>query len=123
MKSVRKHKSVVYTRFLLCAIFGATSLFINTSCSPEDDDFTIYTTISGVVVDNSDTSPISGASVTIIPTNRNTVTNTSGHFIFSDLKTQQYTISVQKEGYKPNRKIVDGVRGKTIDVTITLSKI
>ena len=122
MKSVRIHKSVAYTRFLLCVIFFTTSLILNTSCST-DDDFTIYTNISGVIIDSSDSSPISGASVTIIPTNRNTITDSSGRFTFSDLQTQQYTLSVQKDGYKPNRKTVDGVRGKTIDVTITLSKI
>lgn len=76
-----------------------------------------------MVVDASDAQPLSGVTVTIIPTNRSEITDETGTFSFTQLKTQQYTISVQKEDYKPNRTVVSGVRGKTIEVSITMTRI
>ena len=112
--------STVLGTMLISAI-SVSTLF--TSCSTDEDEFTIYTSISGMVVDASDAQPLSGVTVTIIPTNRSEITDETGTFSFTQLKTQQYTISVQKEDYKPNRTVVSGVRGKTIEVSITMTRI
>lgn len=56
--------------------------------------------IRGEIFDTQDR-PISGAYVTLTPTNQTTTTNINGEFLLENLTVQSYTITISHIGYKP----------------------
>lgn len=93
-----------------------------TGCSDEDD-FEIYAVLYGVVTDYESGEPIENATITLSPTSFTQTTELSGRYRFEKLDAQQYTITVQKTGYKPNRKTVTAISGEEMEVNIPLSLI
>ena len=96
-------------------------LLVSVGCSNED--YELFATINGNVVDAETSEPIANASVMIMPGNQTVQTDAAGNFYFSDLETRQYTLLVQKNEYQANRKSVNAVSGQNISVFITLEKI
>lgn len=91
------------------------------TCSTPDYNF--FATISGTIIDSNIHSPISGASILLSPSGRNTISNTDGTFEFNDLEAKQYTLTVQINGYSTNRKTINAIAGETTQVSITMQKM
>ena len=100
---------------LLC---GALAFF--SSCEPVTYD--TFGTLTGTVVEMATGDVIAGALITLSPSGKNTYTGADGFFEFQDLDAQQYTVTVQADGYSTNRKTVTIIAGATERVNITLDK-
>ena len=111
-----KAKSVFKSAFIAAVIMCMSG------CSGSDD-FEVFAKIQGTVTDHSTGSPLSNASVTLTPSGLSKITDDNGFFRFDELDTQQYTLTVQKSGYQPNRKTVNAVSGETQQVDIQLTPI
>ena len=83
----------------------------------------IYGKISGRVTDAKDGNPLSTATVTLVPGSKTQQTGADGSFLFENLDEGQYTVSVQKSGYQPNRKNLTVISGETIETVVTLTVI
>lgn len=83
----------------------------------------IYGKISGRVTDAKDGNPLSAATVTLVPGSKTQQTGADGSFLFENLDEGQYTVSVQKSGYQPNRKNLTVISGETIKTVVTLTTI
>lgn len=88
-----------------------------------NDDYELYSTIKGYVSDYETGVPIDGATVTLSPSGLTSMTDGAGNFTFSNLDSRQYTLTVQKTGYQPNRKEVHAISGEEVNVVISLTKI
>ncbi len=109
------------SKTLLCGALTGFLLSCCLSCSV--DDYEIYATILGEVADAETDLPLSGALVTISPTNQTKRSGEDGTFMFENLDAGQYNISVQKDGYQTNRKVVQTFSGEEASVNILLKKI
>ena len=106
-------KTLFFT--LLCGVIAFFS-----SCEPVTYD--TFGTLSGTVVEMTTGDVIAGALITLSPSGKNTYTGTDGFFEFQDLDAQQYTVTVQADGYSTNRKTVTIIAGATERINITLQK-
>lgn len=110
--------------FLRLAAASAALLVLLSLSSCEDEiPYDFFSTIHGAVYDAESGEPLHNASVTIMPTSRTLQTGSDGAFVFDELDPGQYTVSVQKEGYVPDRKSVTAISGETIRTDILLQKI
>lgn len=100
---------------LLCGVIAIFS-----SCEPVT--FDTFGTLSGTVVEMNTGDVIAGALITLSPSGKNTYTGTDGFFEFQDLDAQQYTVTVQADGYSTNRKTVTIIAGATERINVTLQK-
>lgn len=105
-------------KMLYLAVFCLPLFFIG--CEKRIVDIT--GTLSGTVVEMTTGDVIAGALITLSPSGKNTFTGNDGFFEFQDLEAQQYTVTVQAEGYSTNRKTVTIVAGTTERINITLEK-
>ncbi|MBR1849831.1 MAG: carboxypeptidase regulatory-like domain-containing protein [Bacteroidales bacterium] len=101
----------------------AASLIVLGLASCNRNEYDMYTTVAGSVVEASSSNPVSGATVTISPSGKSSVTGSNGNFEFTNMDAQQYTITAQKDGYTANRTQVTGVAGETVTITIPLTLI
>lgn len=69
-------------------------------------------TLAGVIYDDTTSTPVSGATVTLTPGNAITMTNSQGAYIFPSLQAGFYNVSVTKTNYKPKSVAVQ-VNGVT----------
>lgn len=99
-------------------IFALTTLFV--ACTPVEYDH--FSTITGMVIDDEDRSPIMGADITLSPKIRKTESDIDGYFRFVDLEPDNYTIQVQKDGYDFQRKPVPLVAGETKNMIFYMKK-
>lgn len=79
-------------------------------------------TLTGTVVEMNTGDVIAGALITLSPSGKNTYTGMDGFFEFQDLDAQQYTVTVQADGYSTNRKTVTIIAGATERINVTLQK-
>ena len=103
---------------LYLAVFCLPLFFIG--CEKRIVDIT--GTLSGTVVEMTTGDVIAGALITLSPSGKNTYTGADGFFEFQDLDAQQYTVTVQADGYSTNRKTVTIIAGATERINITLQK-
>lgn len=75
-------------------------------------------TISGVVT-NSNNEPIESASIRLTPTNQQTTSNPKGEFMFSDISSGNYQISVMLLGYKTSTQNIE-VKNDDLVLNFTL---
>lgn len=103
---------------------GVALLLFANACTKTEYD--LMGNISGIVIeigdDNVSGDPIQGALVTISPTLKNTYTGSDGKFEFKDLEGDQYTVTVQKTGYKTNRVNASVGAGETTKISLTMEK-
>lgn len=109
------------TRLYYILIASLMLLFVTTSCSKKSSS-NYSCTIAGTVIELDSGDPVQSATVTLSPSGVTTYTGYDGSFEFLNLYASQYTITVQKTGYKSNRKYVTTEAGGTINVSITLEK-
>lgn len=81
-----------------------------------------FGTLYGTVSDHETGESVANASVVLSPGGKTKTTGADGIFEFKDLEPQQYTITVQKSGYKTNRKTVTAIVGEKIEANIPLTK-
>lgn len=92
------------------------------SCSG-NEDYDLWADVRGTVTDYRDGSPIENASVVLTPSAITVMTNSAGQFEIKSIDEGQYTITVQKSGYVPNRKNFKAISGEETQVNIQLSPI
>lgn len=95
-------------------------LLLFASCNPIEYD--MFGTIKGTVLDIDDNGAIENVYVTLSPSNKNTMTDFDGRFIFSELDAKQYSVTVQKNGYETNVQTLNVFASDTLSVTITMKK-
>lgn len=108
-------KNCLSTAFVLLLFFTFSG------CS--NDDYEIFGSIHGVVTNYSDGQPIEYATILISPLGQTKTTDASGYYKFENLEAKQYNITVQKQGYQPNRKTITAVSGEDLQVDIQLLPI
>ena len=86
----------------------------------ETYEYNYYGSVTGIVTDTETNSPISNASVLLMPGSMACQTQIDGVFVFSDLEEGQYTISVTKDGYQSNRKTLNVISGEDINTSIQM---
>lgn len=97
-------------------------LFLSaTSC--DSYSYNIFGDISGIVTDAESGNPLQSAIVTLVPGSATVQTDADGKFVFTGLDSGQYTVSVQKTGYQPNRKTVSVISDETVEIVIPLAII
>lgn len=116
----RNMYSLLYN-VLKCA-FAVMSLACITGCS-SSDDYEIFAKIQGTVTDYQTGAPLENAYVILSPSGLSQQTDVNGNYQFVELDAQQYTITVQKSGYQPNRKTITAISGETQQVDIQLTVI
>lgn len=103
-------------RMLLCFII----IFMSAACS--QTEYSVFSTLHGIVSDYETGEPISGVNIVLSPSGATKITGNDGYFEFQELPPQQYTITVQKVGYTTNRKSITAISGENTEINITISK-
>ena len=106
---------------LICAL-AFVLLTCWSGCS-SSDDYEIFAKIHGTVTDYQTGEPIEKASVVLSPSGISKQTDANGYYQFDELDTRQYTLTVQKVGYQPNRKTASAISGENLQVDIQLTII
>lgn len=91
-----------------------------TSCTKTEYEY--FSSLNGFVTDKETGEPITSATVMLSPGGVNKLTGSDGYFEFLDITPDQYTITVQKSGYKTNRKSISTIVGENTEINITLTK-
>ncbi len=110
---MKKTLVVFTTIFALALIFSA--------CKKEETDS--FGNIAGTVLDEETGAPVQGATVTLNPTSINIFTGSNGQFEMQEIEAGQYTIQSTKDGYEPNRLIVNVTAGKTTRADFVLKPV
>ena len=102
-------------------IFALSLIMLSfVSCNPIEYD--MFGTIEGTVLDYDTNQPLEYVSVQLSPGGKNMTTSSDGKFIFEELDANQYSLTVQKNGYETNMKTVKVIASETSSVTITMKK-
>ncbi len=105
---------------IIAGVMVAVLTFVR--CSSENE-YNIFAIIEGTISDYSTGNAIENATITLSPGNTSVRSDETGYFVFTDVDAQNYTITVQKNEYQPNRRNVVALSGETITVNIPLTKI
>lgn len=89
-------------RFLL-PLIAALCLI---GCTSDKDEPELKGNLVGSVSDSATGEPVSAVNVTLTPGGKQTVTGTDGNYSFLDLKPGEYSVEVNKEGYRSNSSTV-----------------
>ena len=107
-------------RTLLMVVLAMTSLAWYSCAKEENKADKLTGNISGTVRDYDTHEPIQMVLVTLNPGSKDTYTDMNGQFEYTDLKAQQYTVTVQQTGYSASRKIVSVDAGETTNVNLVM---
>ena len=104
-------KSKIFHYLLFMAV-------VLTGCEPDPVDTT--GSISGTIRDAIDNTPLQGASITLSPSGRSSVTGNDGHYQFLDVEFGNYTIGISKANYEStsHSTIVQVGQNTTLDFTL-----
>ena len=100
---------------LLCATLIA-------SCT-EFEDTSSRGSIAGSVIDKSTGETIPTVNVELTPTGAKKVTGMNGTFEFNNVKTGEYTITTNKEGYRPGSTTITVSAGEVAECHILMERI
>lgn len=103
------------TKLFLCLL--ALTLFL--SCKKEE--YASYGSIYGTVTDSKSGNLLPNVTVILSPGGITKITGNDGLFEYNDLDPQQYTITVQKDGYNTNRKTITVIVGEKVEANITMA--
>ena len=118
---ISKTKVSLLSIVLKCTV--AVILLVCVSGCSSSDDYEIFAKIQGTVTDAQTGAQLENAIVTLSPSGLSKQTDENGFYRFEELDAQQYTITVQKTGYQPNRKTITAISGETQQVDIQLTVI
>ena len=90
------------------------------SCKPETYD--TFGSIYGVVSDMDTAEPVVNVTVVLSPGGTSLMTGPDGRFEYQSLEPQQYTITVQKNGYSTNRKSITVVPCENTEANLSIRK-
>lgn len=101
-------------------LFLFVTVMCSISCSTTDAD--MFWAIDGVVVvvEEERNLPLEGVNVSLIPSGKNYLTDSTGHFLFEELDAEQYTVTGQKPGYDSDLIHINAVHGGTAYITIIM---
>lgn len=99
-------------------LFLLATIICTSSCSVTDAN--MFWAIEGLVVEEGTGLPLSGVNVSLIPSGKNYLTDSTGHFLFEELESEQYTVTGQKSGYSSDIIHINAVYGGTSYITITM---
>lgn len=108
-------------KFIIAALTLLFTVVLG-SCS-KDEDYAVFSTLHGIVVDEATAECIPGATVTLSPGGKTQTTGSDGRYQFSEVDPIQYTVTVQKPGYYTNRKMITVISGEATEANITLRKV
>lgn len=108
-----------FTLKLICLFLLTISL---TSCNEETVEPQGGGAIRGVVLDAETNAPVSTASITTNPATSAVITDQEGNFSITDISTGDYTVTVQKLGYKTKSVSVAVKNLKNSNITIVLEE-
>lgn len=92
-------------------------------CASDMEEDTSMGSIVGSLSDQTTGELIATANITLSPGGKSTVTGSDGSFSFPELLPGAYTISVNKEGYKPGVEQVEVQGGKPTEVHLLIERI
>lgn len=99
------------------------SLFVVVSmCLCSCSSYTGMSSISGKVIDMETRAPVSEVRIELVP-GPSTTSGSDGIFRFYDIEPYSYTITAQKQGYEFNRKGIDAIAGKDVEIIIELKRL
>lgn len=90
------------------------------SCTPEE--YNLFGTIDGSVIDYETNEPIESVTVKLTPGTRTTTTSSNGRFTFYNLDAGQYSVTAEKIGYETNSKTVNIVENEIVGVVISMRR-
>lgn len=93
------------------------------ACSDDFSEDVKVGCISGSVSDKNTGEPVATVNVILSPGGNTTVTGNDGSFEFVELTPGEYTVSINKEGYKSNETVVNVVAGQTIQAHLLIERI
>ena len=93
------------------------------ACADDINEEVTIGKISGVVSDKTTGEPVATVSAVLSPGGNSTVTGSDGSFEFVDLGPGEYTININKEGYKDNSKAVTVTAGQTTQAHLLIERI
>lgn len=105
---------------VLIKISAVLLLIFFSSCKEDTVQPVLYGSISGVVINDSTASVIEGAGVTTTPPTSAILTGSDGKFLIENIPVGNYTITVQKVGYKKGSVSVSVRENATTQATIFL---
>src|SRR5690625_1291741 len=115
------HRSASSFRLLAFALFAGLLIVSASACEDAMVDMDTFSSIRGVVLDDTTGAAVAGASVTTTPATEAILTNNSGEFRIDDIPTGDYAIIVRKYGYERRTVNVAVRENRTTQATITLS--
>ncbi|MDE6485848.1 MAG: carboxypeptidase-like regulatory domain-containing protein [Duncaniella sp.] len=110
-------------RKLFFITFLASGLLCLISSCSNSNDYEIFGAIHGRVTDYETGAPLDNATLTLSPSGLSKQTDASGYYEFKNLEPMQYTITIQHQGYQPNRKTVYATSGEDHQVDAQLRPI
>lgn len=103
-------------------LLGTVCLFF-AGCASDMEEDTSMGSIVGSLSDRTTGELIATANITLSPGGKSAVTGNDGGFSFSELVPGAYTVSVNKEGYKPSVEQIDVQGGKTTEAHLLMERI
>ena len=98
-------------------VITLVGLLLLCSCS-----YSGMSSISGKVIDVDTRTPIPEVQIELVP-GPSTISSADGSFHFYDIEPGSCYITAQKKGYEFNRKGIDAIAGKNVEITIELTRL
>lgn len=111
-------KSLLFFTILILALF----LFIRCDNPPTSVD-PIETSITGRVIDQESNEPLSGVSISTVPTTNSVTTDNNGNYSLLSINPGDYTVTGKKSGYINNSVNVVADEGKEKIADMVLAEI
>lgn len=106
--------------YTICSLL---TLVLFCSCSSDTTEKSKVGIIAGSVSDRTTGEPIATANIIMSPGGNAAVTGTDGTFSFHNLIENEYMLSVEKEGYRPNECTLYVIAGEVTPVHLLMERI
>ena len=79
--------------------------------------------IVGTIADKTTGEPVPTVNVTLEPGGKSAITGSDGNYLFPELEIESYTVSVSKQGYTSDSKVLDVEPGKATNGDFLIERI